>query len=106
MESIIADYSFEKSCYYTGNTLNLDKHHIFNGALRKWSEKNGLWIYVEHNRHMYLHQHDPEELMRLKRIAQAAYEQTHTREEFMSHVHKNYLDDDMGASVPFLELGR
>ena len=81
----------EKECFITHCTTGLDKHHIFGGALRNWSEKNGLWVWLRHDIHMSYHQKHPEELKRLKRIAQAEYEKTHTREEFMNHVRKNYI---------------
>lgn len=88
MQSILQD---EKKCYVTGCTVNLDRHHVFGGALRKWSEQEGLWVWLVHDIHMYMHQHDPAALKRLKADAQAVYEKTHSREEFMRHVRKNYL---------------
>ena len=98
MKSIIADYSQGRYCYFTGQSNNLDKHHIFNGPLRAWSEKNGLWIYVEHYKHMDMHVNDQQTLLYLKRIGQRKYEKTHSREEFMSHTHKNYILDDLDTN--------
>lgn len=80
-----------KECWYTGYTHGLDKHHIFGGSLRDWSEKEGLWVWLRHDVHMSLHQRRSDLERDLKRVGQMAYEQTHTHEEFMKHVRKNYL---------------
>ena len=88
MKSII---QHEKKCYLTGYTHDLDKHHLFGGALRNWSEKEGLWIYLRHDIHMAIHQHRPDLERKLKAVGQKKFEETHTREEFMKHVRKNYL---------------
>jgi len=83
-----------KSCYIDGKTKGLHKHHIFNGPLRNFSEKEGLWVYLEWSVHRNLH--DTNELEHeLKRVAQYYYELNHTREEFMKHVHKNYLAEPL-----------
>lgn len=98
MKSIIQNGKF---CYLSNiaddnsgihriDTEDLDKHHIFNGPFRDWSEKNGLWVYLSHKKHMELHQ-QPEMAYELKRIAQYTFEKTHSREEFLSVVRKNYL---------------
>lgn len=81
-----------KYCYVTGVTKDLHKHHIFNGnKLREFSEHEGLWVYLAWNVHRNLH--DSSELAReLKRIGQFYYEKTHSHDEFMNHVRKNYLD--------------
>lgn len=53
MKSIIQS---EKVCYITGEEYNLHKHHVFNGANRKLSEKYGLVIYLRadwHNMEKY-----------------------------------------------------
>ena len=81
----------EKKCYLTGSTINLDKHHIFNGPNRNWSDKEGLWVWLNHDVHMAVHQNRPDLAMKLKRAGQMAYEKEHTREEFVEHVRKNYL---------------
>lgn len=77
-------------CFLTGNTREqLHKHHIFNGPLRNWSEKNGLWVYLSWTEHDKLHRTNAN-AKRLKAIAQYFYEKTHSHEEFMSHTHENY----------------
>lgn len=35
-----------KVCYICGTPFNLHKHHIFGGANRKRSEKDGCWVYL------------------------------------------------------------
>lgn len=84
-----------KECYFTKRRGNLHKHHIFGGANRSISEREGFWVYltpelhnmsnggVHFNRYLDL---------KLKRECQAKYEETHTREEFMQLIGRNYLD--------------
>ena len=90
-DSIMADYTNGAYCYLTGVEHNLDRHHCLNGALRDWSEKNGLWVYLNHEVHMALHHKNPKLARGLKMAAQQAYERTHTRDEWMQAVRKNYL---------------
>ena len=80
-----------KHCYVTGSDKNLHKHHIFNGnGLRKWSESQGLWIYLRYDIHENLH--DGSGLAyELKRIGQYHFEKYHSRAEFIARTHKNYL---------------
>ena len=87
----------EKVCYVTGSTYNLHKHHIYAGGRRKISEENGFWVYLRGDLHnqsnIGVHGKDGHYLdMKLKRECQAAYEETHSREEFMELIGKNYLD--------------
>lgn len=86
-KSILQD---NKECYITGATNGLDKHHVFNGPLRKWSDTEGLWVWLRHDVHMAIH-NSPDQMRRLKQAGQRAYEEKHSREEFMAHAHKNYL---------------
>lgn len=84
----------EKVCYVTGQTESLHKHHIFGGALRPTSEKEGFFVYslprfhnmsdkgVHFNKAFDLH---------LKKICQTKYEETHTRAEWMALIGRNYL---------------
>ena len=41
----------EKVCYLSGRTDWLEKHHLYQGANRKLSEKYGLWVYLNHYWH-------------------------------------------------------
>ena len=86
-------------CFITGNTLNLDRHHVLNGALRDWAEQEGLWIYLNHTTHMWIHQTGAgkQVMMKLKRYAQMKWEEVHAdeyedvRAEWMKKVRKNYV---------------
>ena len=57
------------------------------------SEKYGLKVYLCHSCHTGKHgaQYDAEKNVMLKRDAQFAFEQTHTRTEWMQIFRKNYL---------------
>ena len=93
MRSILQD---RKESYISGSTYNLEEHHIFFGtANRKVSEKNGLkvWLTVEEHRGTYgVHGKYGRDLdIKLKQEAQRKYEETHTREEFIKLIGKNYL---------------
>lgn len=91
MKSIIQN---KKQCFICQRTDGLEDHHIFFGKNRKKSEKHGLkvWLCQEHHtwgktsphRNILVDRH-------LKQIAQAEFEQTHTREEFMNEFGRNYL---------------
>lgn len=90
-KSIISN---ERQCYLCGKTVNLEKHHIFGGvANRKISERLGLWVYLCHNCHTGKNgaQYNKEKNLRLKQDAQRAYEKTHTRDEWLKWIGKNYL---------------
>jgi hypothetical protein len=92
MDSILQD---TKECYITKSPYDLHKHHIYHGrGLRKISEQNGFWVYLEgrlHNMSDKGVHFDREFDLRLKRECQAKYEETHTRAEFMSLIGRNYL---------------
>ena len=40
-----------RESYLSGRVDHLEKHHIFGGSNRKWSEKYGLWVYLTHDEH-------------------------------------------------------
>lgn len=92
MKSILQS---EKQCYLTGEAGPLHKHHIFFGnGLRKISEENGFWVYLLPRLHNMSNDgvHFNRELdLKLKRNCQKKYEETHTREEFMALIGRNYL---------------
>ena len=95
MKSILQD---KKECYATGSTYNLHKHHIYLGiGKRRISDNNGFWVWltgIYHNQDKTLGVHfDNIELKeRLQRECQAKFEETHSREEFMKLIGRNYLD--------------
>ena len=91
MKSIIQD---EKECWVCGTTLNLHTHHIFYGPNRKNSERLGLKIYLcarHHNMSNEGVHFDSELDDKIKIMAQKKFEETHTREEFMSIMGRNYI---------------
>lgn len=90
----------EKACYITGDTFNLHKHHIYGGnGRRSICEAHGFWCYLRGDFHNQsekgVHGRDGHALdLQLKQECQRIYEQTHTRDEFMRIIHRNYLDLD------------
>lgn len=87
----------EKVCYITGQTNNLHEHHIFFGnPWRQISEEHGFKVYLAGHLHNQsnegVHGKNGRELdLLLKRHCQRKYEETHTREEFIKLIGKNYL---------------
>lgn len=83
-------------CYICGNP-NTEVHHVFYGRNRKISDENGFTVRLcaEHHRGlcgvhgMYGHRLDEY----LKRSCQRKYEKSHSREEFMRLIGRNYLDE-------------
>ena len=85
----------ERCCFLCGSTVWLEEHHIFGGARRKISEKHGFKVYLCHYCHnappLGVH-HNKERRLFLQEQCQKKYEETHSREEFMALIGKNYLD--------------
>ena len=80
-------------CFFCGRTVGLERHHIFAGPNRKWSEKYGLWVWCCNDHHTgkdgvqyNLNLSDP-----LKRLGQIAFEARHTHDEWMQIFGKNYI---------------
>lgn len=92
MQSIIQT---EKRCYVCGTTYNLHDHHIFYGnSNRKQSEKHGLKVWLcahDHNMSVAGVHFNKELDTELKQMAQAKFEETHTREEFRAVFGKSWL---------------
>ena len=86
----------EKECYVTGRTKGLHKHHIYGGPNRQISEKNGFYIWLIptfHNLSDKGIHFDKAFDLNVKRACQREYEKTHSREEFMKLIGRNYLED-------------
>lgn len=86
----------EKKCYITGSTYNLHRHHIFAGGRRQISEREGFWVYLIGHLHNQsndgVHGKNGHALdLRLKQDCQRKFEETHSREEWMLLMGKNYL---------------
>lgn len=92
MNSILQD---KKECYLSRRADGLHRHHIYFGpGLRKISEDNGFWVWLSpewHNMSGSGVHFDRALDLRLKRECQQAFERTHTREEFIRLVGRNYL---------------
>lgn len=84
MKSIIQK---RKECYVCGQVTNLHSHHILFGKNRRNSEKYGLKVWLCLNHRKNGHELD----LKLKKIAQRTFEETHTREEFISIFGRSYL---------------
>ena len=98
MKSIMQN---EKECYLCRKMFNicndrgLHEHHIYEGyGRRRQSEAIGakVWLCAKHhNMSDYGIHFNKEEDMELKRACQRKFEETHTREEFMEKIGRNYL---------------
>lgn len=94
MDSILQT---EKECYVThapGDVVVLHQHHIWGGGLRPVSDEHGFWIWLIpelHNTSDRGIHFDKEFDLKVKRECQAKYEETHTRDEFMKLIGRNYL---------------
>lgn len=90
----------DKQCFATERTYGLQKHHIFHGSgKREISDRNGFWVYLVPEKHLAglggLHANPERGLDRvLKCICQREYEKTHTREDFIRLIGKNYIQLD------------
>lgn len=97
MAGSIMEEKHTQTCYICGIGGYLEEHHIFYGtANRKKSERAGLKVHLcyLHHRDSVTGVHFNRELdIALKKKAQQAYEQIHSREEFMQEFGKNYLDE-------------
>lgn len=85
-----------KECFITHRTYGLHKHHIYGGPNRRISETHGFYIYLipeYHNMSNKGIHFDKDFDLKVKRLCQAEYEKTHTRQEFMALIGRNYLDD-------------
>ena len=70
------------------------EHHIYGGPNRAISEANGFKAYLCPQHHEFSKEavHQDHELMRImQQDCQRVFEETHTREEFMSLIGRNFL---------------
>lgn len=68
-----------------------DTHHIFSGSNRKRADKLGMVVRLCRPCHMRLHANPKGEWLDLKKEAQREFEKTHSREEFIRIIGRNYL---------------
>lgn len=86
----------EKRCFISGSTTGLQRHHIYFGANRRISEQNGFYVWLipeYHNMSDYGVHFDKAFDLKLKQDCQRKYEETHSREEFIALIGRNYLED-------------
>ena len=92
----------KKECYLcrklgVSKEYPLHLHHVFEGnANRRISDEMGavIWLCPEHHNMSNCGIHFNKDVdLEVKREAQRKYEETHTREEFMDLIGRNYLDD-------------
>ena len=83
-------------CFMCGCTGPTHIHHIFFGVNRPISDREGFTAYLCPGCHEWepwaVHVNRSSNYM-LKAICQFEYEKTHSREEFMDLIGKNYLSD-------------
>jgi hypothetical protein len=60
---------------------------------RKYADQDGLFIFINHHVHMYLHNtaEGRQKMYELKAMAQKKYEETHTHEQWMNRYRRNYV---------------
>lgn len=81
-------------CYICRRHTETALHHIYYGPKRKMSDENGFTVFLCPDCHQYGSQavhrcHDTD--LKLKARCQRVYEKTHSRDEFMALVGRNYL---------------
>lgn len=81
-------------CYFPDcSNRPTDTHHLFGGARRKHSERDGLKIHVCRQCHIEIHEGEACFYLQtiLHKVGQRRFEETRTREEFMERYGRNYL---------------
>lgn len=80
-----------------GRKYPLHEHHVYGGTNRTVSEENGFKVYLCLQHHIDGPEavHNNIENMRIiQRDCQETYEKTHTRQQFMELIGRNYLDQE------------
>ena len=93
LASLLSD---NKVCYICGTTFNLHKHHVFGGANRKRSDREGCWCYLcapHHNMSDKGVHFDREADLKLKRECQTKWMEKNdkTVEDFIEAYGKSYI---------------
>jgi hypothetical protein len=90
-KSILQD---TKECFVCRATQDLQLHHVLYGTSnRRQADKYGLtvWLCLRHHTGDRGAHFDKGLDLKLKEMAQAKFEETHTREEFIRIFGRNYL---------------
>lgn len=81
-------------CYICKRQTDTALHHIYFGPNRKISDRNGFIVFLCPDCHQYgahaVHKCRETDL-KLKAICQRVYEKTHSRDDFMRLIGRNYL---------------
>lgn len=86
----------DEYCYISKReNIDLVRHEIYYGtAHRKISKENGFWVYLDPFWHTIsnnsIHKNKTLDIL-LKQVCQRIFEKTHSRDEFMKLIGKNYL---------------
>lgn len=85
-----------RECFFCGATQRLERHHIFGGANRKKSDKDGLVVdlcHECHNEPPYGVHHNKEMMLELHQYGERLWLEQHdaTIEDFIKAYGKNYL---------------
>ena len=83
-----------KEYHNYGRHRMVHEHHIYGGANRSISEANGFKAYLCPCHHQFSKQavHNDHRLMRMmQEDCQRVFEESHSREEFMALIGRNYL---------------
>lgn len=88
-----------KKCYICGVWGYTERHHVFNGAFRKKSEKYGYVVNLCHWCHNeppdgVHHNAELDNWLKAKFQKKAMQEQGWTTEEFIAEFGRNYIDDE------------
>ena len=83
-------------CYVCGKMWDLHIHHIFGGARRKISDKNGCMVYLCAEHHTGKRGvHSCRELdLSLKRLCEEEFVKMYGKESFMRLFGKSYIDKE------------
>ena len=81
-------------CFICERQTETALHHIFGAANRTMSDENGFTVFLCPDCHQYaphaVHR-SRETALRLKAVCQKAYEEKHSRNDFIALVGRNYL---------------
>lgn len=97
MKKSIIEQEPVRGCFVCGRSGYLERHHIFGGANRRWSEKYGLTVHLcyQHHRDSKEGVHSNAQLMEeLHQLGQQVFEQTYPEMRFKDIFKINYLDEN------------
>lgn len=77
-------------CALCPSKIGIEKNEVYEGAKRGASIKHGFVIPLCEIHHKKFH-NNRKFALSIKRQFQEEFEKTHTREEFLSIIHRNYL---------------